>query len=124
MDPRLGSSRRALENQQVYSTQSEQPPERMPKGIGIAEMVLEIMRNQERFNPGRYLTSTEIAFRLYADKFEKELEIELEKLVLSRLEAKRIIKSSIDPEVGRKSYALAIPLAETYELKLEKVFSD
>jgi hypothetical protein len=77
---------------------------------GLAEMALEVLRQVERLDPGRKLTITDIAYRIYGDKWEKELEIELQKRVMNKFEQRGTVEVTLDPDSGRKTYRLGVPL--------------
>lgn len=93
-------------------------------GPGIGELVLEIFRRAHFDNPDRKLTVNEIAYRIYGDRWEKELEISIEKNVLRRLEDNGVLKSDRDPHSGRRLYSLNMTTEETKSVDLDQVFSD
>ncbi len=88
---------------------------------GLAEMVLEVLRQVERLDPGRRLSMTDITYRIYGDKWEKELEIDLQKRVMNKFEQRRIVELTLDPDSGRKTYRLAIPLEAAYDPELVRL---
>lgn len=93
-------------------------------GPGMGELVLEIFRRAYSDNPDRKLTVTEVAYRVYGDKWEKELEIRIEKSILHRFEDKDILLSEKDPHSGRRLYSLKMSIDDTKTVDLDEVFRD
>lgn len=94
----------------------------MSVGKGVAEMVLEVLRNTKRFNPDRALTATEITYRIFGEKWEKTIEIGIEKRTMTKLEEKKIVESIVDSESGRKRYRLTISLEEANRIDVDDLF--